>query len=209
MDQRYPFPTFPLPYSYVSLLPCCDADTLYAHYKHYSQAVRRLNHQVVQNGLLEKTMGEILYGELNLPPVVEGKIKDLAGLIYNHHFYFDGINAEAAPPPENALTEEIKATYGSMEQLKELMSESAASLQGSGWLWLILEGGGLHLALTPNNETVSLKAVTPILAIDLWEHAYFPIHRFDQKAYLNDWFGRVDWAGAEKKYLQGQESLQN
>lgn len=209
MDQSYPFPAFPLPYSYVSLMPCCDADTLYAHHQYYSKAVRQLNSQTIQQGLLGKSMRELLFEELELPPVPAGQIKNLAGLIYNHQFYFDGINAEPAPPPENALTAELIATYGSMEDFKALLLESADSIFGSGWLWLILEGGGLHLALTPNNETVSLNAVTPIFSIDLWEHAYFPIHRFDQSAYINDWFSRVNWESAERRFLNGKKDPSN
>ncbi len=116
------------------------------------------------------------------------------------------MSADAAPPPDNALTRALTATYGSLDKFRELLIQAAQSLLGSGWLWLILEGGGLHLALTSNNETVSLAAVTPIFVIDLWEHSYFPIHRFDKAAYLNDWFQRVDWAQAERNFLRGRET---
>ncbi len=201
MDQYYPFLTLPLPYSYVSLMPCCDADTLYAHHQYYANSVRSLNRLTVRYGLMERSLEELIAGELNLPPVPEREIKNLAGLVYNHNLYFNSISGSVGLPPENALTEELRATYGSLEQFLKLVMESAQSVYGSGWLWLIVEGGGLHLATTQNNETVSLDAVAPILIVDLWEHAYFPIHRFELDAYLRDWFARINWDHAEALYL--------
>lgn len=208
MSQYYPFPVYPLPYPYVSLMPCNDADTLYAHHQYYVRAVRQLNRLVVRYGLMDNSLEELIGQELNLPPTPAREIQDLAGLVYNHRLYFDGMSAEAAPPPENALTEEIAATYGSMDQFKDILKASADSVFGSGWVWLILEGGGLHLATTVNNETVSLNAVTPIFVLDVWEHAYFPIHRFQKSVYLDDWFSRVNWERAERNFLNGSRMLQ-
>lgn len=208
MEQYYPFSAYPLPYSYVSLLPCCDADTLYAHHRYYQRAVRDLNRLTVRHGLLSKTLTQLVTEDLNLPPIHEGEVRDLAGVVYNHEFYFDGISADPAPAPENALTQAITAAYGSTDRFRELLIQSAESLFGVGWVWLILEGGDLHLALSRNNETVSLNAVTPIFVIDLWEHAYFPMHRFDMRAYITDWFARANWTVAERNYLQGKGTSQ-
>lgn len=201
MSQYYPFPAFPLPYPYVSLMPCFDADTIYAHHQYYVNGVGALNRLVVRYGLVDKSLESLIGDDLELPPVPEREIKNLAGLVYNHRFYFDGISCEEGQAPENSLTGELSATYGSVERFKQILMDSARSVHGSGWVWLIMEGGGLHLATTPNNETVSLDAVTPILVVDLWEHAYFPIHRFDQTAYLNDWFARINWGRAEQIFL--------
>lgn len=201
MAQYYPFPAYPLPYPYVSLMPCFDADTIYAHHKYYVEGVKELNRLTVRHGLEERSMEELIAQDLNLPPVPEREVKNLAGQAYNHRLYFDGMMGDTGLPPKNALTEELATTYGSMEQFLKLVMESAGSVYGSGWLWLIVEGGGLHLATTVNNETVSLDAVAPILVVDLWEHAYFPIHRFEQEAYLRDWFARINWDRAERRYL--------
>lgn len=204
MHHCYPFPQFPLPYSYVSLMPCVDADTLYAHHQYYYRGVRDLNHSTVRLGVIDKTMEELIGAELNLPTGEEAQLRDRAGMVYNHQMYFQGILGEQADAPDNALTQELEATYGSLNDFQRLVVEAGESLIGSGWLWLILEGGGLHLALTENNKTVSLNAVTPILILDLWEHSYFPIHRFDRAAYINDWFRRINWPLAEQKFLQGK-----
>lgn len=202
MAQYYPFPAYPLPYPYVSLLPCFDADTIYAHHRYYTNGVEALNRLTVRYGLIEKSLEEMISQDLNLPPVPEQEVKNLAGLVHNHQLYFDGMSCEAGNPPENALTEALKATYGSMEDFKRILIEAAQSVHGSGWLWLILEAGRLHLATTQNNETVGLDVVSPILLADLWEHAYFPIHRFDLMVYLNDWFARINWDRAERAYLR-------
>lgn len=204
MHHCYPFPKFPLPYSYVSLIPCCDADTLYAHHQYYYGGVNELNHSAVRLNVMDKTIEELIGAELNLPPGEEARLRDRAGMVYNHQLYFQGVLGEQTKIPDNALTEELVATYGSMDSFRRLLVEAGESLIGSGWLWLILEGGGLHLALTENNRTVSLGAVTPIIVIDLWEHSYFPIHSFDRAEYINDWFQRINWPLAEQKYLQGK-----
>lgn len=201
MAQYYPYLAYPLPYPYVSLLPCFDADTIYAHHKYYANGVERLNRLTVRYGLVERSLEELILEDLNLPPIPEGEIKDLAGLVYNHRFYFDSMTCEAGEPPENAVTEELKNTYGSMEKFEQILLESAKSVYGSGWTWLILENGGLHLATTKNNETVGLNSVSPILVADLWEHAYFPIHRFNQETYLREWFSRINWERIERRYL--------
>ena len=204
MYQHYPFPQVPLPYSYVSLMPGVYADNLYDHHQYYYSGVRALNRAAVRMNVMDKELKELIGGELNLPPLEERLIRDRAGMVYNHQLYFQSLRGERGVPPENAITQELEAVHGSMENFRRLVMEAGDSLIGSGWLWLILEGGGLHLALTPNNETVSLGAVTPILVIDLWEHSYFPVHHFDRGAYINDCFHRINWSLAEQNFLRGQ-----
>ena len=86
--------------------------------------------------------------------------------------------------------------------LKRLLLEAAESIPGSGWVWLVSErNGGPHIAITRDNEAVALDSVQPILAIDMWEHAYFLDNQFDKEKYLDAWFSFIDWEKAEKRFL--------
>jgi Fe-Mn family superoxide dismutase len=189
----------PLPYSYVSLMPHYDADTLYYHYCHYSQEVQLLNRLVARSRLTELSLPQLITQDLNLPVTLEKQIKNAAGSVYNHSLFFEGMYSTEARLPDNVLTGQLAGTYGSLEQFQQLFEEAADSIFGSGWVWLIAEGGGLHIATTRDNEVVNLSAVTPILVADLWEHAYFTMYQFDRKAYLDTWFRLVNWDRADQR----------
>lgn len=205
MDQRYPFPVHPLPYSYVSLMPHLDADTLYYHHGHYAYQVGELNRLAAENHLTGLTLRELLQSDLNLPPVREKQIKNTAGDVHNHWFYFDGIYSSTSRLPDNRLTREIAETYGSMAQFRQLLTQAAESITGSGWVWLMTEGGALHIAVTRDNSVVSLDAVAPIFVIDLWEHAYYPTRHFDRGAYINDWFHMINWERADRLFQEATQ----
>ena len=91
----------------------------------------------------------------------------------------------------------------SMDRFRRLMTEAAESIIGSGWVWLVAEGArGIHLATTPNNEVVALASVTPLLVLDMWEHAYLSLDHFDKAAYVDAWFALIDWDKANLRYLE-------
>ncbi len=206
MNQYYPFPVSPLPYSYVSLMPRCDPDTLYYHYEHFAGQIRQLNQLVAQRQLTELTLDELFCQDLNLPAAQAAQVKSLSGSVYAHQLYFDSIYSSVSRLPDNLLTRKLIDTYGSLEQFKKLLTEAAYSITGSGWVWLIMEGGEPHIATTGNNSVVSLNSVTPIFSIDMWEHAYFPLYQFDKAAYLNNWFELVNWDRADQRYQSIQHS---
>ena len=117
------------------------------------------------------SLSQLATEDINLPAALLARLRSAAGAVYNHQLYFDSISCKAGQPPVNRLTEEIAASYGSMDRFRRLMTEAAESIIGSGWVWLVAEGArGIHLATTPNNEVVALASVTPLLVLDMWEH---------------------------------------
>lgn len=202
MDQNYPFQPHPLPYSYISMMPYVDANTLYFHHdQYYIDAVYQLNSLVAQHGLTNLSLEELLKNDLNLPVVQENRIRNFAGAIYNHQFYFKGLSSTPSKPPVSRLTTQLTATYGSLDRFQRLLTEAAQSTIGSGWVWLVSENGGeLHIAITPNNQTVDLQSVTPIFVIDMWEHAYYTCSHFDVEKYVNIFYDHLDWSQAEQNY---------
>jgi len=202
MEQEFPFQVTQLPYGYTGLIPHCDANTLYYHHGQlYSNAVGELNDLAVHHRLTDRTLNQLLTEDINIPTTQRNRIKNAAGSAHNHRMYFEGINAQSGTPPVNRLTEEIIATYGSMEKFERLMTEAAQSIIGSGWVWLVAEGDhGIHIATTSNNEVVPLASVTPVLILDMWEHAYFCSQHFNKAAYVADWFSLINWVTADQLY---------
>lgn len=203
MEQFFPFQLYPLPYSYIALMPHCDANTLYYHHDQcYADSVYELNNLVVRHRLTHMSLSQLLAEDINLPTAQLNRLRSAAGAVYNHQLYFEGIACKAGQPPFNRLTEAIITTYGSMPAFQQLLTEAAASIIGSGWVWLIAEGNkGIHIATTPNNEVVDLQAVSPILVLDMWEHAYLSVDHFDKASYVDTWFSLIDWGRAEQRYL--------
>lgn len=204
MEQYFPFQQFQLPYSYIALMPHCDANTLYYHHdEYYAEAVYELNRLVVRHRLTDRSLHQLLTEDFNLPAAQLARLKNAAGAMYNHQLYFAGIACKSGQPPFNRLTEEIVATYGSIPQFRRLLTEAAESVIGSGWVWLVAEGGrGVHIATTANNEVVPLTSVTPILIMDVWEHAYLTMEHFNKPSYVDTWFALINWDEAERRYLE-------
>lgn len=203
MEQYFPFEVSPLPYSYVGLMPRCDANTLYYHHdRYYAESVYELNRLVVRHRLTDRSLSQLVSEDFNLPTAQLDRLKAAAGSVYNHQLFFDGIACKAGTPPFNRLTEAIAATYGSMDRFRLLLTEAAESIIGSGWVWLAAEGDrGIHISTTANNDVVPLASVTPLLVLDMWEHSYLSLEHFDKAAYVADWFSLIDWGKAEERYL--------
>lgn len=203
MEQYFPFQTSQLPYSYVALMPHCDANTLYYHHdKYYAETVYELNRLAVRHRLTDQSLSQLATQDYNIPTAQQNRLKNAAGAVYNHQLYFDGISCKAGTPPFNRLTEVITTTYGSMSRFQQLLTEAAESIIGSGWVWLVAEGSkGIHIATTINNEVVPLDSVTPILILDMWEHAYLTLDHFDKPSYVSTWFDLINWNRAEERYL--------
>ena len=203
MEQYFPFQSSPLPYSYVALMPHCDANTLYYHHdEYYANAVYELNQLVVRHRLTQLSLTQLLTEDIDLPAVQLRRLRSAAGSVFNHQMYFEGINCKAGQPPFNRLTEEITTTYGSMSRFQQRLVEAAQSVIGSGWVWLVAEGDhGIHIAITENNDVVALGSVTPLLLLDMWEHAYLELDHFNIASYVETWFSLIDWQTANKLYL--------
>ena len=132
MEQYFPFQSSPLPYSYVALMPHCDANTLYYHHDEYfTNAVYELNNLVVHHRLTRMSLSQLATEDINLPAALLARLRSAAGAVYNHQLYFDSISCKAGQPPVNRLTEEIAASYGSMDRFRRSRLSGGASLAQS------------------------------------------------------------------------------
>lgn len=193
----------PLPYKNTGLLPSLDPDTLYLHHdKIYSFYVDMLNYMVSSYPQLQSMcLEDLLTSDLHLPVPVENQIKFYAGGIFNHDLYFTGMCSKSTGQPAGKLSDAIAVEYGSFDNFKKLFKQACFHVLGSGWVWLNAENtGGLHIQITKDNQTPSIHSVTPILGIDVWEHAYFLRYPAQLGPYVDSWFDQISWTAAEHWY---------
>ena len=191
-----------LPYKYEELAPNIDAMTMESHYsKHYLTFTNNLNKLVKGTDKEPLTIEEIL----KKLDVSDADLRNNAGGYYNHSLYFDIIGKKTGAKPKDSLAISIDKDFGSFELFKSQFKDAALKQFGSGWTWLIIDKSGkLQITSTPNqdnplmpNQTVS---GTPILGVDVWEHAYYLSYQSKRKNYIDAFFNVINWDKVNNKF---------
>jgi Fe-Mn family superoxide dismutase len=191
-----------LPYGYDALSPAIDARTMELHYsKHYLTYTNNLNRTVAgteQEGL---PIGEILK-KLDMSNAV---LRNNAGGFYNHNIFWESMGPKAGGKPSDTLAAIIARDFGSFEEFKALFTDAAEKQFGSGWAWLVVDRSGkLQVTSTTNQDNPLMpQAVvsgTPILALDVWEHAYYLNYQYKRKKYIDAFFNVINWKKVAEKY---------
>lgn len=178
------FTLSPLPYDYDTLEPFIDEETMHLHHdKHHQAYVDNLNKALETSPEFQNTPVEtILTGLDKIPETIRQKVKNQAGGVWNHTFFWDIMAAGQ---------QEVPAEF---KEFIEPFSASALSLFGSGWTWLIKENGQIKIVNTSNQDSPISAGQVPILALDLWEHAYYLKYQNRRKEYIEAWWNVVNWA---------------
>ncbi len=202
MNEHYPFQLEPLPYSTDALEPyICQEIVELHHYKHQQTYVDTLNGILVNYPeLQELSLDELITEQALLPDEVKTKIKNNAGGVYNHQLYFNGMDNPNIELPTGPLAQELNKSFGSMDSFRSQLSNAAITQFGSGYAWLILTNGKLDIISTPNQDTPLADNVSPLLCIDVWEHAYYLQYQNRRADYVENWFSLINWEYVEKKY---------
>lgn len=185
----------PLPYAYDALEPAISEETLrYHHDKHYEGYVAKLNELIAFTPYADLSLEEIVR-------TADGAIFNNAAQSWNHEFYF----AQFAPAPQGeptgALAEAIRESFGSFDAMKAEMAKAAASLFGSGWVWLVEDGSGrLSILSTRNAGSPVRHGLRPLLCLDVWEHAYYIDYRNRRADAVAALWGIIDWEVVEERY---------
>ncbi|MCX4304369.1 MAG: superoxide dismutase [Acetatifactor sp.] len=201
--ETYPFVVRPLPYEYDALVPVLDEETLHFHHdKHYKTYVDNLNNALSDYPELQRLSLEELLSSMNsLPAQVQTPIRNNGGGVYNHELYFDSMKNPVGQEPDGILEEAIDRDFGSYKQWKEQMKQAAVSKFGSGWAWLVTdENGKISIVQTANQDVPDLKKYTPLLLVDIWEHAYYLQYQNRRADYVEGWFDLINWRKAGKRY---------
>lgn len=197
-----PFQLYALPFDYNALEPHFDATTMELHYsKHLLPFVNALN-KVVIGTKYEVLELDAILKNLNFS---DTEVRNNAGAVYNHNFFFESLAPKAGGQPEGELLEAITRDFGSYDDFIRQFSETAVKLNGSGWVWLLSDKyGRLRIITTPNNESPLMKGLgitgTPLLNLDVWEHAYYLKFQNRRREYANTFFSVVNWDKVEERY---------
>ena len=205
--ETYPFVVRPLPYEYDALIPVLDAETLTFHHdKHYKTYVDNLNMALSDYPELQKlSLKELLLSLDTMQEPLRTAVRNNAGGVYNHELYFDAMKSRMGQEPSGELTEAIDRDFGSYRQWKEQMKQAAVGKFGSGWAWLVSDGEGkLSIIQTSNQDVPDLKDYTPLIPVDVWEHAYYLRYQNRRADYVEGWFSLINWRKAEQRYQERQ-----
>jgi len=209
MNEHYKFEVKPLPYSYDALEPHIGKSTLCFHHdKHLQSYVDNLNKTLADFPAYQDwSLEELIIRQDELPESIRTAVRNNAGGVYNHILYFDGMAPANATEPSGRLKDKIEKTFGSTEELEKKLKEAALSQFGSGWAYLVSDqNGNLSIVKTPNQDTPLTMGLCPVLAVDVWEHAYYLDYQNRRPDYYSNWFEVINWNEAEEKYnncLQG------
>ncbi len=190
-----------LPYAYDALEPHIDARTMEIHYtKHHQAYINNLNAAIEGTDLANKSIEDILK---NLD--MENKaVRNNGGGHFNHTLFWEILAPNAGGQPTGALADAINTAFGSFETFKDTFAKAAATQFGSGWAWLCVKEGKLEVCATPNQDNPLMPGVscqgTPILGLDVWEHAYYLHYQNRRPDYINAFFNVVNWNKVAEKF---------
>lgn len=203
-NNHYPFKNLPLPYDYDALEPYIDTQTMHFHHdKHLQTYIDNLNKALAeQPDLQNMSLEDLIKNADKLPCPIQKTIRNNAGGVYNHRFYFDMLANPSSEFPEGKLRKAIYEAFENYPRFKELFKQAALSVFGSGYAWLVSDKGKLNIITTANQNSPLESGLAPILTIDVWEHAYYLKHQNRRAEYIDNWFEIINWEKAEQNYTQ-------
>lgn len=198
-----PFKLPPLPYSYDAFEPYIDTETMKIHHdKHHAAYVAKLNEAVNKYPELRDKSLEYLLTNLNsLPNDIREAVRNNGGGHYNHSLFWTIMGKNKGGEPKGKLKQDIIKNFGSFENFKKEFNAVALNRFGSGWAWLIKDNNGkLKIFSTANQDTPIMAGISPIMGLDVWEHAYYLKYQNKRADYINNWWNVVNWDEICKNY---------
>ncbi len=195
------YKTDDLPYAYDALEPYIDEETMHVHHdKHHVAYTTKLNAALEKHPkFFEKTAEEVLADLKSVPEDIRTTVRNNGGGHVNHNFFWSILGPDNHEPV-GAIQEALEKTFGSLEAFKEQFTNAAATQFGSGWAWLVLDKGTLKIIARPNQDSPLSEGLVPLLAIDVWEHAYYLKYQNKRPDYITAFFNVIDWQKVNKKY---------
>jgi len=191
-----------LPYAYDALEPHIDARTMEIHHtKHHATYVNTLNGALEKHPELQgKSVEELLRDLDAVPEAIRTVVRNHGGGHANHSLFWTVMGPEGGGPPTGALADALMAEFGSFEAFKEKLGEAATKRFGSGWGWLTAKGRKLEVTSTANQDSPLMEGRTPLLGIDVWEHAYYLNYQNRRPDYIKAWWNVVSWAEVGRRF---------
>lgn len=193
-----------LPYEYDALEPFIDKMTMEIHHsKHHNAYVTNLNNAIADKPEFEGKSLETIMAEISKYPTA---VRNNGGGHYNHSLFWTIMKKGGGGVPTGVLADEINAAFGSFEEFKKLFATAGATRFGSGWAWLSVSGGKLVVSSTPNQDNPLMDVAevkgTPILGLDVWEHAYYLKYQNKRPDYIENWWNLVNWDEVTRRFAE-------
>ena len=197
--MAFQLPALPFPFN--ALEPTIDARTMEIHHgKHHAAYVTNLNAAIAGTDADKMSVEDLCKNVSKYSPAVRNN----GGGHYNHSFFWTMMTPGGMKAPAGALADDISATFGSFDDLKSKFATAGTSRFGSGWAWLVVNDGKLVIGSTPNQDNplmdVSELKGTPVLGLDVWEHAYYLNYQNRRPDYISAWWNVVNWSEVSKRY---------
>jgi Fe-Mn family superoxide dismutase len=200
MATKYELP--PLPYAYDALEPHIDEQTMHLHHdKHHQTYVDKLN--AALEGVdrpAGETVEALLRDFASLPDAARTAVKNHGGGHANHSLFWETIGPGAGGAPTGAIAAAIDEAFGGFDAFKEKFNAAATNLFGSGWAWLVVNGGKLEIVGKPNQDSPLMDGVTPVLGLDVWEHAYYLKYQNRRPEYIAAFWNVVNWTAVNQRF---------
>jgi superoxide dismutase, Fe-Mn family len=191
----------PLPYDYAALEPTIDEQTMHLHHdKHHQAYVDKANDALNGSEWADKPIEEVLQNLSSLPGDKQTVVRNNGGGHANHSLFWESMSPDGGGEPSGELADAINEAFGSFDSFKEQFEANGVAQFGSGWTWLVLDGGSLKLEKTPNQDSPVLNGQTPLLGNDVWEHAYYLKYQNKRPDYLKAWWNVVNWDKVAERY---------
>ncbi|MFS8652539.1 MAG: superoxide dismutase SodA [Caldibacillus sp.] len=195
-----------LPYAYDALEPYIDKETMNIHHtKHHNTYVTNLNNAIKGNAELEnKSIEELLANLDAVPENIRTAVRNNGGGHANHSLFWEIMSPNGGGEPTGELADAINAKFGSFEKFKEEFKQAAIGRFGSGWAWLVVNNGELEIMSTPNQDSPLMEGKTPILGVDVWEHAYYLKYQNRRPEYVEAFFNVINWDEVARRYKEAK-----
>lgn len=191
-----------LPYAFDALEPHIDTTTMQIHHgKHHAAYVSNLNAAIDKyENLAGKSLDELVNNLNAVPEDIRVAVRNNGGGHFNHSLFWNFMSPKGGGEPQGALAAAISDTFGGFSGFKETFSKAAMTRFGSGWAWLGFKGGKLAVISMPNQDVPMMEGLTPILGIDVWEHAYYLKYQNRRADYISSWWNVVDWNEVTRRF---------
>jgi superoxide dismutase, Fe-Mn family len=191
-----------LPYAHDALEPHIDTKTMEIHHgKHHQAYINKVNAALEgHDDLAGKSIEDLVSDLGSVPEAIRGAVRNNGGGHANHSLFWTVLSPNGGGDPSGDLGEAITSTFGSLDAFKEQFGNAAATRFGSGWSWLSVDGGKLVVESTPNQDTPLSEGRTPILGLDVWEHAYYLNYQNRRPDYISSFWNVVNWDEVARRY---------
>ncbi|TXC92417.1 superoxide dismutase [Metabacillus litoralis] len=195
-----------LPYAYDALEPHIDKETMNIHHtKHHNTYISNVNAALEGNAdLAAKSVEELVSNLDAVPESIRTAVRNNGGGHANHSLFWSILSPNGGGNPTGELGEAINAKFGSYDSFKEEFAKAATTRFGSGWAWLVVNNGELEVTSTPNQDSPLMEGKTPILGLDVWEHAYYLNYQNRRPDYIASFWNVVNWDEVSKRFIAGK-----